>query len=137
MNKILFIVVQLFALSMFSQTRVNQDKLEEKNGLQYYESNLFTGVSFRLFPDGDLEFESELKDGKPNGVIKKWYTNGRLKSEWYYEDGLSHGEHKCYFENGELKEKFNYKNGKQHGIQRLWQKNGSISKSLNMIMVSY
>jgi len=131
MNKIFFIVFQFFVLSLFSQTRVNQNKLEEKDGLKYYDSNLFTGVSFRLFPDGELEFESELKDGKPNGVIKKWYETGRLKSEWYYEDGLSHGLHKCYFENGELKEKFNYKNGRQDGIQRIWQKNGSIKQESN------
>ena len=39
------------------------------------------------FDESTDKLESNLKDGKPDGLWTEWYENGQKKSESYYKDG--------------------------------------------------
>ena len=41
----------------------------------------------RYRDNGQLEGESNWKDGKKDGLSKSWYEDGQLESRRYYTDG--------------------------------------------------
>ena len=106
--------------------------------------------------DGQLEFERNYKDGKPDGLTREWYDNGQLRREknykdgkivglsriWYgedgqladevnYKDGKKDGFHRMWYENGQLIWERNYKDGRKDGFDRIWYKNGQLKKESN------
>ena len=55
------------------------------------------------------------KDGKREGLWKRYYENGQLSSEVNFKDGKRAGLWKEYDENGQLNEEVNFKYGKREG----------------------
>ena len=54
-----------------------------------------------------LKFETQVKDGKRNGLRRGWYHSGELKFEGYFKNGWNNGSYKNWYENGNLeKESF-------------------------------
>jgi len=58
---------------------VPKDKLLERNGIQYeVNSNTpFTGSSVSYFKNGELEYRSNYKDGKLDGIHEGFHNNGQ------------------------------------------------------------
>jgi len=80
----------------------------------------------RYRDNGQLEGESNWKDGKKVGLDKWWYENGQLESEVNYKDGELDGLFKTWYEDGELKHESNWKDGKKDGLSKSWYEDGQL-----------
>ncbi len=84
-------------------------------------------------------YEYNYKEGKREGIQKKWYYNGQLMYKHYFKNGKPEGIQKFWHNdisditqiNKKLYYKYNYKNGKQEGIQKLWDFNGKLILMVN------
>jgi hypothetical protein len=61
------------------------------------------------------------------GTQKFWYRNGQLKYETNIKNGFENGRSRVWYENGQLKEEYHKKNGKSIGISRGWKEDGQLS----------
>ena len=119
-----------------SENRVLLDELTNKSTdvspLMYYKSELFNGIGFDIYEDGELEFEGNYIDGKRNGLQKYWYENGQLHKEENYKDGKKNGLHKEWYKNGQLYDEENYIDGKSEGLHKRYYKNGQLKMENNL-----
>lgn len=102
-----------------------------------------------FYPNGQLEWEATIKNGKPVGMVRHWYDDGVLKRECTYDDdGLEHGiardwnkegkllgefrwDHgtgisKNWFEDDRLRSEHHYIRGKRCGRSRIWWEDGGL-----------
>ena len=108
------------------------------------------------YENGQLALSGSLKDGKYDGIFKRYYENGKLKKSWgmkndvqdgvileYYESGqisdsqmvvndLSQGIGVNWYENGRIKIIANFKDSKFDGLQRAYHSNGNIMLKASM-----
>tara|TARA_Y100000739_G_scaffold52607_1_gene42017 strand:+ start:482 stop:1387 length:906 start_codon:yes stop_codon:yes gene_type:complete len=99
-----------------------------KNGYQ-----IFTGIAFDVFNNGQLKRENSYKDGKPNGLCREWNEDGQLLLLGYKKDGKFEGLQEIWNENGQLELETNYKNGVYHGLLKWWHENGQLKMEANYI----
>ena len=114
MKKLLSILSICLVFISCSPDRVLFDDLTrgtKESTTLYFEGELFTGVSFDVYEDGQLEWEANYKDGELDGLYRSWYENGQLDFEYNYKDGKEDGLCKGWYENGELSYETNYKDG--------------------------
>ena len=106
-------------------------------------------VESDFYPNGQLQWQATIRDGKPVGLVKHWYENGVLKRECPCDDqGLEHGivrdwnrdgkllgecqmDHgtgirKSWFENGQLESEIYHVLGKRCGRSRMWWEDGKL-----------
>ncbi len=81
-------------------------------------------VHTSYYSNGQLEYSSEMYNGKLDGLTKYWDKHGKLKSSSNYKNGDLHGESIFYFEDGSVKHKSEYFYGKKHGIEESYFNNG-------------
>ena len=108
-------------------------------------------VESDFYPNGQLQWQATIRDGKPVGLVKHWYENGVLKRECPCDDqGLEHGivrdwnrdgkllgecqmDHgtgirKSWFENGQLKGESSYIRGKLSGRRIMRGEDGEVMR---------
>ena len=56
--------------------RVEDDQLITKDEVVYFNNELFTGISFKIWNNGKMQSERSFKDGLSNGFSRGWYDNG-------------------------------------------------------------
>jgi len=76
-----------------------------------------------------LHYVWNFKDGKRDGVFKRYYKNGQLKSECNWKDGKEHGLCKGYWENGQLKFEGHSEDGGVYDPWKFYDENGDVDKS--------
>ncbi len=113
MKNLLSILLVSIILMGCSENRVLVEELTNKGGLLYYEGDLYDGVGFNVYPDGQLAWEGNFKDGKQDGLHRLWYKNGQLKFEGNFKDGKKDGLWRWWSEDGQLKWEQNWKDGKR------------------------
>lgn len=74
-------------------------------------------------------FESEIIDGKQNGVARQWDDHGRLKSVSVYSNGMPEGICLWYHPNGQTRQETEYRNGGTIEITRCWYEDGCLGSS--------
>ena len=68
----------------------------------------YSGKVFRLYKNGQKDYEINYKDGKREGLATAWHENGLKKAEGNYKDGKEDGEENLRHEDGlKRKEKKN------------------------------
>jgi hypothetical protein len=74
---------------MSAVNRIHEDELGWDKRLRTYQGVPFTGVGFRLHPNGKTMFEIPYIDGRPAGRMQEWDSEGRImrdrvsgKSPW-------------------------------------------------------
>ena len=69
---------------------VNEEEIEEREGIIYLNGSdtPYTGKVFMLYAKGQKKSETNVKDGKPDGLWVRWHKNGQKKSESNYKDGV-------------------------------------------------
>ena len=71
--------------------RVNSDELEtietKDKYLSYYKETPFTGISYGLYSNGNLWFESEMSNGKEHGKSTQFKKDGSIHSVIIYSEG--------------------------------------------------
>ncbi len=63
---------------MVAVIRIPEDELGWNESIRTYQGAPFTGVSFRLHPNGVLMFEVPYIDGRADGLMREWDAEGRL-----------------------------------------------------------
>lgn len=112
---------------------MSDENLIKKKGVYYFKDEPYSGILEEYDASKNLIGESELVDGKKNGVSKYYWPNRTLKFEANYKNGFYHGSVKRYFENGELLSWFNYDNGHESGKQQMWKSDGRIKVNYEVI----
>ena len=83
MKKVLSILLVSVLLIGCSEKRVLEDLLINKGNdtesLMYYKNELFNGISFTVYENGQLKSEYNYKDGLKDGFSTRWYENGVLE----------------------------------------------------------
>ena len=113
--KVLFVIIFILLFASWGKLReVNITDTEIREGIAYVkgETEAFTGIIKLYYENGNLESESNFKDGKQEGLSKLYYENGDLESEGNFKDGKGEGLAKEYYENGYLMAQYYYKDGK-------------------------
>jgi len=64
------------------------------------------------YPNGQIEWEYQIKNGKKHGLARGWWPSGKISSEKYYKDGNMHGPQKSWDENGNQIGSSMWQNGK-------------------------
>ena len=119
---------------------IGDSKIDEKNetaeqpncddidGLQYDKkskwSNDYTGVAFQCV-DGKVARLFNIKNGKREGLSKRWRSNGNYQKGNYKNDNPD-GSFKTWNANGQLISESNYKDNMANGWQRDWHENGQL-----------
>ncbi len=80
----------------------------------------FAEVRKEYYPSGELERETNYKNGKVEGIFKVYYESGQLWVKQNYVNGKKDGIHKVYNEGGQLALKAIWKDGKAEGIQKVY-----------------
>ena len=63
-----------------------------------------------------------------DGPFKKYYKNGQLEFETTIKNGKKHGPWKWYYEDGDLMEEGTYRNDEKDGLSRFYHDTGKISE---------
>ena len=107
---------------------VDEDQLERRDGLWYFEGKPFTGVAVWKHENGKKEKEITIKDGKPDGLWTWWHENGQKKAEANYKDGKpADGLYTLWHENGQKKYEATFKDGKQISTKK-WDQDGKLTE---------
>lgn len=155
MKKILFLL--MFPKLCFGQKPMLFDSLTVSNqGIFMYNQQPFNGIAFannksgKLLYEKDFEngkeiknrnyyaaitdstphlkFETQIKDGKRNGLRKGWYYSGKLKFEGYFKKGWNNGSYKNWYENGNLEKESFFEMGVKVGSYKNWSSSGKLIK---------
>jgi len=139
MKRLLLIVLPLLLIVGCSKP-INEEILIDKDGLKYHPDTkeLYSGKVLKNHMGGKTEFEGSYKDGKRDGLWKKWsenelsnlkyftyYRNGKKEQEQLYKDeklSFTTG----WYENGKKKSQGIPKDGKVDGdgLWTFWYENG-------------
>jgi len=104
---------------------VSVEELEPRERLVYRTGSdvPYTGKSFELYPNGNLEEVYTFKDGIPNGLMTKWYMNGQKEAEVNFKDGKPDGLVVEWYETGEKMSEVTYKDGRPvDGSEKYFEK---------------
>lgn len=104
----------------FVNDKINGDVFVYENGvlrnkMTYTNGEFKNGQYVRYFPNGAVDFQYEVKDGKPEGELLSLFDSGELFKRGTYKAGEMDGPQTTYFRNGNVRVKENYLNGKLHG----------------------
>ncbi len=89
------------------------------------DSTGYNGV-YKSYRDGYLYSEVTLKEGKKNGLAKRFYKNGKVNTEVHYKNNIKIDTSRWYYTNGKIYRETPYNKGKIHGIQKKYHKNGIL-----------
>lgn len=78
------------------------------------------------YEDGNLYFSGSLKDGKYQGIQKRFFENGNIQKEWEMHEDVENGFLKVYLENATLVESQNFVKGQIDGKAEKWYASGKI-----------
>jgi antitoxin component YwqK of YwqJK toxin-antitoxin module len=102
-------------------------KLKEE---RYYKNGKLDGVRRKYYEDGKLRHESSYKNGEQDGYNRGYHENGKMSWEWFRQDGEKEGVEKDYYETGTLRLETPYKAGKKEGTKKWYDKKGRLKKTV-------
>ena len=131
----------LLSTSVFADSNENcytSSDVERKGGLYYLAGDdaPFTGTSKCIWAGGQiLQSLVEMKAGKRDGVVIKWYQNGDRWLEKNYKDGRQDGKSFVWWDTHgdqrQIRSEGNYKNGQREGKHTEWYRNGQKKSEEN------
>ena len=107
-----------------------EDNDKVKNASLYF-SDLQLKVKF-YFENGNLQFESPIKNGKYNGLAKRYYDNGKLWQKINYVNHKAEGSYESYYKNGKKNQEIIFKNNKPFTYLQGFIRNGSFDNESNL-----
>jgi len=115
---------------------VQEDLLDEENGLIMYKGELFTGIGFDFFPGEEkIEYENEYKEGVFHGFRRKWYSNDRLEYLISYFNGVKHGFELYWWPTGVRKMLNDYEYGVKTKSEA-WSESGELNSTFEIALDS-
>jgi hypothetical protein len=100
----------------------------EDSNFLLYQGNLFTGIQYYLYPNGQIQKERSYFEGRETGFDRSWYSNENLRSE-IPKFGSSHviTFFKKWHSNGQLSEE----GFMEYGVvfkKKIWDEKGILTK---------
>ena len=92
--------------------RIKQINPEIKFVGTFDENNRRTGYWKKYYPNGDIWYNGNYLNGKPEGYWEGYWSNGNLMYKGNYLNGKADGYWERYYSNGKIEWKGNYVNGK-------------------------
>jgi len=127
MRKLLSILSVCLVFVSYSQNRVHIKDLEENYPMpSYYQGELFTGIVYDTYDNGQLSLEGTMVEGRMNAIGQRWYENGQLKFKAKYKDNLLEGLGQEWYINGQLEFEGNFKNDRRDGLCKEWYSDGQL-----------
>jgi antitoxin component YwqK of YwqJK toxin-antitoxin module len=131
-------ILLFFILFSCTQNRVpgiyinaSRENINSRGGLTYYNGKIFSGWSYKLFPDGDTIYLTPYLNGKEEGTSKLWYENRQLKEKRFYRSGKKNGEHLGWYSNGSPRFIYHYQNDLYQGNVKEWRADGLLYRNFN------
>jgi hypothetical protein len=84
----------------------------------------YTGKTFSLWPNGNIEAEGNMKNGRPDGLVSMWYETGEKAGEGAYKDNKRDGILIEWHKNGNKKMEQNFDAGNLLS-DKFWDKEGN------------
>lgn len=119
--------IYVFMASLWLTSCQNQASKEDKKPVlkdtnPYKKDGLITS-----YKDGYLYSEITMKNGKKNGIARKFYKNGKVNTEINYKNGVKVDTSRWFYTNGKIYRVTPYNNkGKINGVQIKYHKNGLL-----------
>jgi antitoxin component YwqK of YwqJK toxin-antitoxin module len=88
------------------------------------------------YPNGTIENEYVLIDGKIEGRFVSYYQSGKINYEGYYKNNLQSGIENKYYESGKLEQKGHYLYDKPEGWFFLYNENGGVDSTVQFILLN-
>lgn len=89
------------------------------------------GMQYYWYENGQKKGEGNYINGKADGNVKNWYSNGNLESDENFTADKREGIGTTWYKNGQKKREGNYSLGKANGEYRKWYENGQIEQESN------
>ncbi len=121
---VFFIGVLLIAFSVDAQN------LQEKDGLYYQDSELYSGTYLTYYDNGNLKMESAFLEGKKHGDCKLYFEDGTLNEVRSYSNNEMTGTWLTFNKLGVKLAEASYSNGKKDGKWFVWGDNGNLKYEL-------
>lgn len=106
-------------------------QMERKNGIWYYNNEIYSGKFIDYYYSGKIQGEGILKNGKIEGLRKMYFQNGNISLERNYTNSLPDGLDNEYYENGALKQKGVFVAGNEEGAWESYFPNGQVKLQNN------
>jgi antitoxin component YwqK of YwqJK toxin-antitoxin module len=81
--------------------------------------------------DGSVIARQNYKNGKLNGLFKRFRRDGSLDYSCNYENGELNGLFESFRKDGSVIQRKNYENGKLNGLREVLDENGSVIQRFN------
>ncbi len=96
--------------------------------VQITSNGIKNGVERNFYPNGQLRYEIEYKDGEYHGSTKEYYPNGRMKTYCEYKNGKANGLFVSYYNNAanSVNEEYYMENDSIKGISYTYYPNERI-----------
>jgi len=94
--------------------------------LTIYKEGKPYGVIRKYYKSGKLSEIIPTVNGKINGNVKQYYESGRLGTETMINEGKRNGLERVYYENGDLKSEDDFINGRIDGVSKFYYENGRL-----------
>ena len=125
----LIIAVLLLAIGTFAQNTKYKDGTDcecDSIVTTYTASEANAVYGFSDITE-DAEREIPFKNGKINGIAKRYYESGALEGEHPHINGKENGIAKVYYESGALEGEHPYINDKMNGVVKIYYENGKLA----------
>jgi len=110
---------------------VNFSPTHGPNGNYLYRGQPFTGLRYKLTPNGMIACEEEYRQGLRWGQSREWYRSGNLYREATYYRDVLHGVEREWYEKGQLQEERIC----EYGIllrETKWDSDGNVTLSYEL-----
>jgi antitoxin component YwqK of YwqJK toxin-antitoxin module len=105
--------------------RVHEDNLHYENDALVLSGELFTGIGYADFSNGELRREVHYVNGFPEGLCREWHENGQISKEWLAERAVAPSKTTEWYENGQIKSL----SLREHGVEleyKEWSQDGEL-----------
>ena len=106
----------------------NAQGLELRNGIYYYNGELFSGYLTAHYKNGVLSEKRNYSAGKQEGFSFTWFENGVMQDKRFYVNGEKDDTHYGWYNDGSKRFEYNFDNGMNNGVSTEWYNSGQVAK---------
>jgi antitoxin component YwqK of YwqJK toxin-antitoxin module len=111
---------------------MNDSRISNKNGIIYFNDQLFSGVIYSLYPSTtDTAVSTSYLNGKEHGRWVKYYPDGKLFEQRFFDNGKKTGVLETWWPNGNKQTHYIFANDEYEGTCREWSSDGLLVKEMN------
>lgn len=112
----------------YDELEVDYDRFGDKEFIICEgKEKFFSGITYSLYPNGNLEFYAFFSEGFKDGDFVEFYENSKIKCIQTMQRGRTYGLRKIFYEDGKMKSEGRYEYGVCLTLKE-WDENGNLVK---------